>query len=279
LGNTLAVSIALLAAPMDPPAAWPLTTAISLRQMRYFVVLAQECHYGRAAQRLHMTQPPLSRQIADLEAALGVALLVRSPREVRLTDSGRLAVVEFSAVLERAQAALQSLAAQRETLPTLRLGLLNWLQLDGLPALQARLQRQGLAAAVDTELLASHEAVTALRAGHLDAALVVAPVAADGLRVQTLARLRMVALVPSSSPLARRRVLSLHDLNTAPPFYRFRRSVSPALWDHFERQYQALGYTPVQEALAGDVMGTLARIASGGGSTLMPEPAVASTTL
>lgn len=252
--------------------AWPLAASVSLRQMRYFVVLAEECHYGRAAQRLHLTQPPLSRQIADLEAVLGVALLVRSPREVRLTEAGRIALTEFRAALDRAEAGLRRVAAHRVSLPRLQLGLLNWLQLDGLPAVQAELQRQGLAEGVDSELLASHEAVAAVRAGRLHAALVAAPVEGDGVRVVTLARLRMVALVPAASPLARRRVLSLHELNQAPPFYRFRRSVSPALWDHFDRQYQMLRFEPVQEAVAGDVMSTLARMAASGGCTLMPEP-------
>jgi len=249
-----------------------MTAAISLRQMRYFVAVAEECHFGRAAQRLHITQPPLSRQIADLEARLGVSLLAREARQVRVTAAGERALEEFRKLLAATQAALERLGALRDALPTLRLGLLNWFDLARLPALEHRLLREGLAARIESELMASHEAVAAVRAGRMDAALVAAPIETPGLEAVTLARLRMVALLPAKSPLARRRSLMLSDLNSEPPFYRFRRSISPLLWDHFDRQYRAQGFTPHEVAQAPELMGALARIGAGHGCTLAPEP-------
>lgn len=246
--------------------------AVTLRQMHYFVALAEERHFGRAAQRLHITQPPLSRQIAELESALGVSLLLREPRQVRLTAAGELALEQFREVLAAAATALQRVGRLRERLPTLRLGLLNWLALERLPELEAQLRRGGQVAGVDSHSLASHDALAELRAGRLDAALLAAPVDAPGFEAITLARLRMVALVPSGSELARRRVLALADLNRVPPFHRFRRSFHPALWDHFERQYRALGFQPQREAAAPEVIGVLTRIGAGQGCTLTPEP-------
>ncbi|MBX3622205.1 MAG: LysR family transcriptional regulator [Rhizobacter sp.] len=247
-------------------------TDVTLRQMRYYVALAEERHFGRAAQRLHITQPPLSRQIAELEATLGLTLLVRDPRQLRLSPAGERALAEFRSALAAVEAALARVSAESATPPVLRLGLLNWLDSSRLQTLQQQLGERGLAAGVATELLASHEAVAAVRAGRLDAALVAAPIEAPGLDVVTLGQLRMMALVPDRSPLARRRTLALADLNGEPPFYRFRRAVSPVLWDHFDRQYRRHGFTPLDEAAAPEAIDVMARIGAGRGCTLMPEP-------
>jgi DNA-binding transcriptional LysR family regulator len=74
---------------------------IDVRQLRYFVAVAEELNFRRAAERLHITQPPLSRQIAALEAALGVPLLERDTRAVRLTPAGEAAQREFARLLQR----------------------------------------------------------------------------------------------------------------------------------------------------------------------------------
>jgi LysR family transcriptional regulator, benzoate and cis,cis-muconate-responsive activator of ben and cat genes len=249
-----------------------MNNATSLRQMRYFVAVAEELSFRRAAERLHITQPPLSRQVAELEATLGVVLLRRDSQGVQLTAAGAQALQEFRALLAQADAALARVAALRDTLPRLRLGWLSWLDMDRLPAFEQRLQRQGLVAAVESHLLPSHEAVAAVRAGKMDAALVAAPIESQGLASSTLARLRLAALVPSQSVLAQRRVVSLRELNTVPPFHRFRRAISPLLYDHFDRQYREHGFVPQEEAAAPEVMGVLARIGAGQGCTCMPMP-------
>jgi DNA-binding transcriptional LysR family regulator len=246
--------------------------AVTLRHMHYFVAVAEERHFGRAAARLHITQPPLSRQVAELEAMLGVTLLARDPRQVRLTPAGEQVLAEFRTLLAATQAALQRIGALQEALPTLRLGLMNWLDVRRLPAVEHALRRAGLVAGVESELLPGHEALAAVHAGRLHAAVVAAPLDERGVEVVTLARLRMMAVLPARSPLARRRTLALADLNDEPPFYRFRRALAPALWDHFERQYRVHGFVPRQEAPGPEVMLALARIAAGRGCTLMPEP-------
>lgn len=244
---------------------------VSLRHMRYFVAVAEERSFRAAAQRLHITQPPLSRAVADLECELGVVLLRRDSRSVRLTAAGTEALAQFRGLLAQAERVIARVAALREALPTMRLGLLNWLDINRLPALEDRLRRTGLVAGVECELLPSHEAVTAVQRGSLDAALVVSPIEARGLRCTKVAALALAAWVPASSTLARRRVLSLNDLNGTPPFYRFRRSISPLLYDHLNEQYLAHGFVPVREAPANDVMDVLARIGAGQGATCIPD--------
>lgn len=246
--------------------------SISLRQMRCFVAVAEELSFRRAAERLHITQPPLSRSVAELEAALGLPLLLRDTRSVRLMPAGALALQEFRALLGACDAAVERLMANAGAPPALRLGVPGWVDLEGLGELERALARQGHASALETTALAGHEAVAAVRAGRLDAAVVAAPIELQGLAATTAATLSMAAFVPASSPLARRRRVSLAQLNEVPPFYRFRRSVNPPLYDHFARQYRAHGFTPREEAPAPEVMGVLAKIGAGRGCTCMPVP-------
>src|SRR4051812_22994054 len=86
-----------------PYAGWP----VELRHLRYFVAVAQEQNVTRAAARLHVSQPPLSRQIRDLEHELGVALFEHTAKAVRLTDAGRIFLTEAQAVLRRSDEAIQ----------------------------------------------------------------------------------------------------------------------------------------------------------------------------
>jgi len=84
---------------------------MELRHLRYFVTVAEEQNITKAAARLHVSQPPLSRQIRDLEEGLGVALLERSAKSVKLTEAGRIFLVEAKAVLARAEQARDAVRA------------------------------------------------------------------------------------------------------------------------------------------------------------------------
>src|SRR5512137_2721767 len=103
---------------------------IDLRQLRYFVAVAEELNFRRAAERLYITQPPLSRQIAALEAALGVPRLERDTRAVRVTPAGEAAQSEFGRLLQRFEHGFARVVdAQTQARRKLRLGVLWWADL------------------------------------------------------------------------------------------------------------------------------------------------------
>ena len=177
--------------------------SIDLRQLRYFVAVAEELNFRRAAERLHITQPPLSRQVAELEAALGVPLLERTTKSVQLTPAGQAALQEFRALLAAFDAAMERVA-QTQAAPKrrLRLGMVYWSDLAGLAAFEEALLATRLATGVDVISLATHESMAALKRGELDAALVTGPLDTEGLAHRTVGRERHAAFVPQSHPLA-----------------------------------------------------------------------------
>lgn len=248
-----------------------MTRAIDIRQLRYFVAVAQERNFRRAAERLHITQPPLSRQIGELESTLGARLLARDTRRVQLTAAGEMALREFEPLVNAFDAAVQRVAAAAPGAARVRLGVPYWSDLAHLGALERAVRRTGLAAGLDVHTAAGHEATAAVRRGDLDAAVVVAPGEFFDLNPVLVGRVRLAAFVPATSALARKRVLALRDLESQPPFFRFRRQFNPPLYDHLERQYKALGFRPPQLASASEAMGVLAQIAAGRGCTCMPE--------
>ncbi|GAB3579756.1 LysR family transcriptional regulator [Amycolatopsis endophytica] len=180
---------------------------MELRALRYFVTVAEELHFGRAAERLSIAQPAVSQQVARLERELGVRLLDRSPRHVRLTDAGRR-------VLDAARETLTSadrvrIAAGRVI--TLRIGMAPGLtrRLEaGVEALRSSGPWFDLAL-VDLPVTAR---LRALRRGDLDIALARGEVGEPGLRVRTAWTEPLHAVVSVRHPLAEREVLTPREL-------------------------------------------------------------------
>ncbi len=249
--------------------------SIDIRQLRYFLVLAEELNFRRAAERLHLTQPPLSRQIAALEAALGVALLDRTGTGTRLTPAGEQARHEFTQAVQAFDAALVNLGeAWAPTRHSLRLGLPWWMDMSRFGALDRGWRRATGLAPLEPTVETGPELLAGLLRGRLDAALIAMPHDLQGLRHVEIARLRHVALVPADSPLARKRALCLADLQDGPAFLRFPKRLNPALWSHYQRQYDAHGFRPVREVAAPGTQATLSQIAAGRGCTLVPAAMV-----
>ena len=247
---------------------------IDLRQLRYFVAVAEELNFRRAAERLYITQPPLSRQIAALETALGVPLLERDTRAVRLTPAGEAAQREFGRLLQRfEQGIARVVAAQTQARRRLRIGVLWWADLTGFAPFERALARASGVRVVEPVVGQSAELMTQLRRGEIAATMLVLPYRTEGLQLHPIARVPHVALVPAAHPLARRRALRLRDLEALPAFLRFRRRDNPFLYDHFSALYSASGFRPPREDIAQGTVATLSQIAAGRGCTVMPRTA------
>jgi DNA-binding transcriptional LysR family regulator len=252
----------------------PIDRSIDIRQLRYFLAVAEELNFRRAAERLHLTQPPLSRQIAALEAALGLALFERASTGVRLTAAGQRARSEFAKTVADFEAAVQRVAGPASSARRrIRLGLPWWVDASGFAAFERAPGRKATAALQFEPVVGdSLELLALLRRHELDAAVLALPLDLGGLAHQEIARLPHVALVPASSPLARKRALRLSDLETLPAFLRFKKHRNPALWLHYQRLYDAAGFRPARELDAPGSTATIAQIAAGRGGTVMPAP-------
>ncbi|QBC30941.1 LysR family transcriptional regulator [Pandoraea sp. XY-2] len=257
---------------------------MDLRQLRYFVAVAEERHFGRAAQRLSMTQPPLSQQIRALEASLGAPLFVRTNRSVELTAVGRQLLPEVRRILADADALpafAQGLA--HGEVGTLSLGFVSTADYGILPPLlrefgerYPRVRLQLLEATSDVQ-------VEALMDGRIDAGLFIPPVPAryvNELSYLPIVREPLMLALPAGRGMATGDDTAADAQPGAPvsladfadePLVIFPRRVAPAFYDIIMGCYAALGLTPRvgQEAIQ---MQTIVSLVSAGmGVALVPQ--------
>jgi DNA-binding transcriptional LysR family regulator len=186
---------------------------LEVRQLRYFVAVAEELHFGRAAVRLGMAQPPLSRAIRDLERQLGVALLERTTRQVRLTAAGEVLVRDARIALEAVTAAARRARQAGSPSPRLRVALKA--DVDGglLPQILDAYCADNAAVAPELVLGRFGEQPQALRDGRADVALLLCPFDDRGLDSEPLLTEPLVAALSAADPLAARTRLCLADLD------------------------------------------------------------------
>jgi DNA-binding transcriptional LysR family regulator len=185
---------------------------LEVRQLRYFVAVAEELHFGRAAARLGMAQPPLSRAIRDLERQLGVALFERTTRQVRLTAAGEVLLRDARTALEAVSAAARR--ARQAGAPSSRLRVALKADVDGglLPQILDAYCADD--AAVPPELVLGRfgEQAQALRDGRADVGLLLCPFDGRGLDSEPLLTEPLLAALAAADPLAARTQLCLADL-------------------------------------------------------------------
>ncbi|MFC5186914.1 LysR family transcriptional regulator [Actinomadura harenae] len=204
---------------------------MELRTLRYFVAVAEELHFGRAAARLHMSQPPLSRAIKRLETHLGATLLHRSPTGVTLTPAGTVLLNEARDLLDRADLIPARVAAEAGA-ASLTIGLLG----DGTDLGAVRLADSYRERHPGVEVRVREADLTdptcGLRAGLVDVALTRAPFDETGLAVRELRADPVGAVLRADDPLADRAHLELADL-AGRRWFQFPDGTDPQWWSYW----------------------------------------------
>jgi len=223
---------------------------IELRHLRYFVAVAEELHFGRAAQRLHIAQPPLSQQIRRLEEMLGHALFVRTSRDVRLTAAGE-------ELLERARHTLTKIEADvaaaqrigRGEAGALMVGFVGSGMLTVLPRMLGRYRKRYPQVDLQLRELHTAELVTAMLNGTVDVGFLRDADEVEGLYIEVLVREPFVLVLPRKHPLAKEKTVAVKSLRDE-PFVLFSRSYGSVAWKKTIAVCERHGFLPrvVQEA-------------------------------
>src|SRR4051794_18163068 len=214
------------------------------RLLRYFLAVADELNFTRAAEKLGIAQPALSAQIRQLEAHLGTQLLERTTRSVRLTEAGRV-------VHGQGPAALAALAdvwdaarrAGRGEAGRLRVAYSPSAGYETAPALVRAVRDRHPGIEVTAEVLSTPEVVRAVRDGRVDVGVARTPAAAEGVRLRTVRRERLGVLVPAGHPLAERDDVSVAAV-AEHPILMHPRAANPAQFDFVHALFAGAGLDP-----------------------------------
>jgi DNA-binding transcriptional LysR family regulator len=243
---------------------------VELRHLRLFVTLAEELHFGRAAVRLHLTQPSVSGQLRQLEDELGVQLIDRSARQIALTDVGASFLRDARRVVAQAEAAAGSVQRFQEgAFATIRVGYLH----DAIPACLSLALRRTARHRPTTRLLlktgSPHELVDDLRNDLLDLAVVSLPAPTSGLRVIPLGFEHAIGAVQSNLD---RDDVAPFEVLAQRPLLTLARRLNPAFYDALIGGLQAAGLPgSLIEVDATSVEPLLMEAACGQGCALVPE--------
>lgn len=242
-----------------------------LSQLRCFVALAEELHFGRAAARLNMTQPPLSRQLQQLEHALGVSLVERSSRFVRLTAAGRTFLGDARAILRSSEEAVVTVrkVAQGEG-GVITLGFIPATSYALLPRLIAFAAAEMPHVQFILREMVTADQAEALSAGRLDAGILRLPIDRRGLEAIAISRDPFVVAVPADRPLAGGRALTIADLDRQ-PLVMYAPVESRYHHDLVSSVFRAAGIAPNFVQYAREIHTMLALVGAGIGVALVPS--------
>ncbi len=248
---------------------------MDLRQLRYFVTVAEEGHITRAAERLKMEQPPLSRQIKGLERELDVLLFLRKPRGVELTDAGRALLESAREILARVDRSIEvTQRTARGEEGQVRLGAAPTAPFHAFVPRVIRAFREAFPGVTLTlEESLSHDLFARLRNEQIDVAFFRSPpFDAAGLTLTQLLHEPMVMAVPRGNPLAKRARGGIPLAKFADEtFIVYGRRLGPGLYDATIAACHAAGFSPRLGQEAPRIVSTLNLVAAGLGVAMVPE--------
>jgi DNA-binding transcriptional LysR family regulator len=244
---------------------------LSHAQLHAFVVLAEELHFGRAAARLGIAQPPLSQQIRRLEGRVGHPLFSREPGRVTLTPAGHeLLPAARRALTDLADGLAAARAAGSGEAGRLRIGFAASLALTVLPGLLRTFRQRHPAVHLDIREMTTAQQLAALHDRTVDAGLLREPPATEpGLAFRTVLGEPFVAVLPATHPLAAQRTVRIGQL-ADDPFVLLPRAAGPGLYDQITGLCAAAGFTPRTAQHAVEWQTVCALVETGLGVSLAP---------
>lgn len=244
---------------------------MELRHLRHFVALAEEEHFGRAAERVFVVQQALSNSIRNLEEELGVPLVLRTTRQVKLTPAGEEFLQGARQILSLAtQTVDRTRRAAQGEIGRLTIGFASGLVFGGLPEIVRMFREVSPQVSINLRELTAGEQEAALRSDQIDIGLMLLPVRDPNLKSVALWQEQVVAALPSQHPLASRAQLNISDLE-GEAFVFFPRHLRATYFDQVMRWCSAAGFTPqvAQEAI--EIPTLLSLVAAGVGVFLPLE--------
>jgi DNA-binding transcriptional LysR family regulator len=224
---------------------------MELRHLRYFSAVATELHFGRAAEKLHIAQPPLSKQIQDLEAELGFELFTRTKRSVALTPAGQAFLIEVNQIFQQLNKAIDiGRKTSRGELGQISIGFVGSATYNILPVMLQQFRDRYPNVQIELHELTTDRQLIWLREGRIDLGLIRPPIIERDLGSEVIFQESLVVAVPTNHHLATVDTIELSSLATE-PFILFPRQLAPGLYDPIITICQAAGFSPqvVQECI------------------------------
>jgi DNA-binding transcriptional LysR family regulator len=248
---------------------------VELRQLRYFVAVAEELHFRRAAERLHMSQPPLSQAIRQLEGEVGAELLLRNRRRVELTPAGAAFLDEARAILAAADGAAETARrTARGELGRLAIGFVGSAMYGRLPEVLREFRAAHPGVDLRLSQLTTPAQVEALHHRRIELGVLRLSRPEEDLELTTLARERVVVALPAGHALARKRSLPLEALSDEPLVLLSRRE-APGLRDAIARAVAVAGGSGHVVQEVGEMQTVIGLVAAGLGISFVPESVAA----
>jgi DNA-binding transcriptional LysR family regulator len=243
---------------------------VELRHLRYFVTLARELHFGRAAAQLGIAQPPLSQQIQRLEAMLDTRLLDRTSRRVQLTDAGRVFLDEAERILAGMDLAVEKTRrAGRGESGELRVAFAATVMFLALPRIIREFRIRFPRVHLDLREMPTGPQLAALHAGEIDLGFVREPRPDPALEIVTVMREPLRIAVNRSHPLAARPTLAVKDLADE-PFVLFPADLAPGLHAQVMALCRAAGFSPRVVEESRELYTSVSLVEAGVGVSILP---------
>ena len=243
---------------------------MELRHLRYFVAVAEELHFGRAAKRLYIAQPPLSQQIQQLEEELGVSLFKRTNRRVELTDAGRAFLDEAYKILAHIeQAKLLAQRTARGEIGKLALGFVSSAAFELLPRLLSTYREQHSQIHVSLHEMEKDEQIAALFARQIQVGLLRPPVDSSELCSEIILREPLLLALPAQHPLVSKAQISIQDLVNE-TFVLQPRHWTLGLYDRVMNLCHSANFSPNVKQEAADTYLIIGLVAANMGISLVP---------